>query len=671
MEIALSFSPAALSVARAGGRGTSPEPYAPPPANWRMPATVLVSSGFSASHAVLTAAQAAVGAKTRPGVTVTDGSEEYIEWTVAEAGDAILSFVPSTDGGTYTVEVNDQDQGFAKQHPAGADEVGNAADTNKRGRRQGMLLEGIVAGDVIRLTIAASGGNVAIRPLLHLKPAIGTWDAHLIFGASREDYGLSTRNMEELIVAQDATRDPIVFNFAKAGADLATLAGYSAGMAAIYSGLARFAYIGSCMGNTISIQRPWDSGENAAITGHLTTILTQLEDAGIGVCFGSTSYRQYNTPDVRADDQDDGSLPYNENILHPFLAANLPDAYDASLARAKVDDYLLVLYDRANLQDEMHGNDTQYGKERLNLYNSWYRRCATGTWSYTSQIETRVAGAEAASTTQATALTQYNEATYAIYALTSSSAKTALQARLDAIYPTVLFFEAKRLIAVAEGVASQEAVDAAQAMLDAAELAGYVDAASPDTISEQQERVDAIVVAAYDQIINVNFAPYSGQAEGWNNTAAYTPTGVAVADLIDDADAATGVGLSVTNTASATTYNGGFTSGVEGIIDNAVNSAWSDASNAIAFKFIGLDPEKTYDLLLMGCRNTANFTPVKFTVNGIDLTPEYNTAGNSSNFNFVSGVSPGGSGEIAVTAARGAGSSYVYLSVCRLFRNAA
>lgn len=641
-------------------RGAS---YAAPPEDWRMPATVTVSAGLSASEAALDAAQATADAKTRPSVTVGSGNTEYIEWTVAEAGDCILSFIGSNNNGSYAITVDTVDEGFALAIPGGSPSLDNV-------RRQGHLMT-LTAGQVVRLTITATGGSVVVSPLLHLKPASGPWDAHLIFGASRENQGSGSYDMETTLIADYPTRDPLVFNYSLGTQRVDQLAAIADDAALAFGGLARYAYCGgSMMTNNVIQNRPYDSSELATINSSLDTIQSEFEGAGMTMCFSSIAFGNFgNVIDV--ENQDGGALEYDNSALGPWIATNLPDVWDSAAVRPKMDIHLLIMNDRGNLSDTVHGNGTQYAAERAYISEVWHGYIYTGSWTYTRIAELRVAEAEAEVGDEANLYDAYLEATYAVYPMPTSSLKTDWEARIADIAGEALFYHAKDLITVAEGSATQGDVDAAQAALDAAETAGFVDMASPNTLAEQQQRIDDIVVATHDQIINIAFGGTTPATTGWTRLSTGTSAGTLIADCNDDQGNPTGIALVFDSAGVGNLTNSGLVSAIPDIPSSILAKMLYDNSGSaiqIAGRFTGLDPAKTYDVVVMCSSSGAAPRPVRITIQGTIL-PDIEQAGNVSNPGLVTDVVPNGSNEISFEASKISGGVTTYLCALQLKRH--
>jgi hypothetical protein len=640
----------------ARGSGT---PIALPPADWRMPATTTTSGGLSGSLAALQTAQATSAAKTVPSVTIGSGATEYIEWTVAEAGTLLLSFAHGGAIGTITITKNTVSQSFAPIFPSGGDVAGNGASLP--GRRQHMKLA-VAANDVIRLTCVAGAAARTLEPLLHKIPATGPWNAILVAGASREDQGCSSKSLENNIRAVFPNSDPVVFNYAFSGATIDVLNGQQAAMNTAYVGSAYAVIVGSAIGNNVSNSRPYDASDKTTLDPLIDTFFTGLSGYG-KIYAGNQSYRAYTAPDTAPATQLNGSREYNDSVWMPKVLQYAPHCYSSSMARTYSDEYLVSLDERVNLTDEVHGNGTHYAAIRAGHVDSVVRHFLTNSWG-TAPAESRVAEAEAAATTKATALTVYTEATYAMTALSASSAKTAWEARLATIYPTVLFYEAIRLIDAAEIALTQLTKDAAQDALDAAVTAGYTGGTSPNTVTEQQARIDAIVITSYDQIIRTRLGSTTA-ITNWNSFAPGTSAigTVLSSALVDETGTATTVGMEITNAGTGNSNNTGMVSAISEIPTAALTATWTDTSNAIGLKYTGLEPARVYDLVLLPCRSSGTASNVRFTVNGIVRTPDKPSGNNQSDPLYVTGVSPTAGGEIEILAGRGTGSSFAYFTV--------
>ena len=621
-----------------------------PPIDWRMPADVTTSGALAAFAPTLNEASATSGARRRPVVTIPDSSTQWIEWTVTDAGEAILSFIPRAATGAYAIGVDGVEQSFAKAIPEGTNEVA---------RRQAIRLT-VAAGQVIRLTITTSGGALDIEPLLHRKPDAGPWDALLVFGPSLLQTGYPSSAMESSILAAFPTRDPIVFNYARTSYTAAQLAAISDEAVAHFGDCARYAWVGGILVNGMANDVP-GATKIAADTAQLTTIFDNFEGAGLTVGMGTTRYIKYSGTGA-PEDQSTGARAYDSAIVSPFIASRIPDLYDFAIQRPRVDEYLLDLFHRDLHSDYIHGSGAQYALERAMIADTFLRRIYTGSWSYVSQIEARIAMAEADSTDSAKAVASHTEAGYAVRALDPGAPRDAFQARLHAVWPRVLFFDAKRLIAIAalSTAAADKAV--AQDALDAADAAGFVDMASPDTVAEQQVRIDAIVGVAFDQIVQVQFGN-AASTGGWNGVAPggnISAPGTAY-PLVDSMGSASGVSLVVEGVISPTNSTTGPTAGsqIEEFPDPRLQYlVLTSNGGGLNTKFTGLDNGARYDLVAVGTGNNGANRRTALVVAGVNYGDrgENDRLGNPWR---VPNLVPVG-GEIDVNFVRGTGSGYTY-----------
>ena len=634
-----------------------------PPADWRMPATV--ASDIAGGQAALAPAQAGAASKARPSVVVANGETKFAEWTMGAAGTLLYSQIVTSDGAATALTRNGADLGFTAY----------GTQTNKR---NGLKLA-VAAGDVIRATWQANGANRTIYPLLHAIPAAGAFDAYLLDGASREEAHGSLL-FENSVIGQFAGRDPVIFNRAQSGATIDGIAAGTAAKAATYAGMVNVVLLGTIAGNNVTNNRPYGPAQKTNIDAALETIFASY--AAFKIVMSNTSYRQYPAPNpVTPDAQGDGSLPYNDAIIHPYLAAHLPEYYDAALKRSRIDEYLEVLFDRANLNgDGIHSSANGYTNVRALWTDRYFRYRYTGAWG-TAQIEKRIAGAEGAASdasSAAVARAAFNEATYALLALEATAAKTALQTRLNAALPDVLFKEADTATAAAEAAGTQPAKDAAQAATDA-----LVAAEGPSARAQGlQTRIDAIVIGGGSTLQTVLIRCGNGGAlAGWNNADERgAPLGVWIANLANDEGAATGWEYGYTDGAETGDQNwAGLSTQTAGtstvswvpnaVTDRALNKGSVNAANIARWHFSGLDPAKLYDIDLFARRTGGTNKQVVFVVGGQTM-PETDAGNNLSIVASAAGVSPAG-GRIECGAYGGSAGSFAYLTAMRIRERAA
>lgn len=627
-----------------------------------MPAIVATSSGLSGSQSALASASAAPVSKARPSATVASGSTDWIEWEVQASGQALLSFIPRSSGHGFAIALDGEDQNFAKAIPVG---------TGESNRRQAHVMT-VTAGQKIRLIIAANGAACTIEPLLHLIPASGPWDAHLLIGPSLLQDGYQSSAYESSIRAVFPNRDPVAFNYARTGYTVAQIDGIVPQALVHFGQAARYAWCGGLLANDIANDAP-DAAKISSRATSMAAIVDKLEGAGLTVGMGSTRYIKYSGDAVPAN-QTTGTRPYDLAITFPFIRERLPQLWQADIDRPRYDEYLLTLNSRDLHSDHIHGSSAQYALERTAIAETWHRFLYTGTWGYTPQIERILAEAEAAATNEADAFVRYIEADFAVIGLGSGGPKDAFRARLEAIRATTLFFEAKRLIAVAEASKAPADKTAAQNALDAARAAGFVDRASPDTIAEQQTRIAAIAGATFDQIVQIVFGTAAPGVANWNgfafsgNTSAPTPHA-----LVDERGAASGVSLVVENLLGPSNFTNGPQSGsqIAEFPDPLIRSVMViSTGNGLDAKLTGLVPGRVYDIVAVGSGNSGLGRRTALFVNGVNQG-DRDERDRLANPWRVSSVAADANGKIGVDFFKGSGSGYVYAVGLVLKRHAA
>ncbi|MCV0383622.1 MAG: hypothetical protein K5799_09200 [Erythrobacter sp.] len=614
-----------------------------------MPATVATSQGLSASQPSLASASDAPASKGRPSVTVASGATEWIEWTVRDSGTALLTFIPRSSGHGFAVALDGVAQDFAKAIPAG---------TGESNRRQAQLLD-VMQGQTIRLTVTANGAACTLEPLLHLIPEAGPWDAHLLIGPSLLQDGYQSSAYESSIRAVFPNRDPVAFNYARTGYTIAQIDGIVPQALAHFGQAARYAWCGGLLANDIANDAP-DAAKISSRAASMVAIVDKLEAAGLTVGMGSTRYIKYSG-DAAPAIQTTGTRLYDLAITFPFIRDRLPQLWQADIARPRYDEYLLSLNSRDLHSDYIHGSSAQYALERIAIAETWHRFLYTGGWSYTSQIERIVAEAEAGATSEANAAPRYEEGDYAVIGLADGSARDAFRARLDAVYPTVLFHEAKRLIAVAEASKAPADKTTAQEALHAAHASGYNGQTAPNTLADQQVRIDAIVAAAFDQTVQVIFGTSTPSLANWNGFALGAIASPTSYPLVDSQGAASGVSFVVENLPSCSNFTGGPAtgSGIAEFPDPILRNSLVTSSGNMNAKLTGLLPGRVYDIVAIATGNNQYRRRTALVVNGVNRG-ERDDRHLLDNPWRVANIAADSNGEIDLDFNRGAGSSYIY-----------
>lgn len=625
-----------------------------------MPATVSVSSGLTGSLTSLQSAQATAASKLRPSVTVAQGVTETISYAVdSSTTDLIWTWV-GPNMGTIVPSIDGSPISYTPQFPEGSDMYGSTG-----GRRQFVL---VPAGGARTLSLAITGGTggSTVYPLLFKKPASGPVDTHLYNGQSREAQNIDCRVLENDIIAAFPGKEPLVFNWARSSQNAAWNASVAPAAAALYAGCVSYVTFGSVLGNDENSYHPYTPDQKAGLDASLASMYSAY--AGFIPAPGNTSYR------IRSalPDHSQGSAPYNDAVGHPAIAAYAPDYYNATYLRAWVDEYEAIRSARGALTDDRHGAAIQ---TRALWVATHHKRVYDGSWAgVVPQVEKRVLEAEAAATVKATAMVAYTEAAYMMPELAASAGKTALQARVDAVRPVAMFYEAVRLIDVADASKTEGDKTTAKTALDAAVTAGYTGGTDPNTYLYQNGRITAIVTASHDQIIKLAFGSNTGIA-GFNRSS-IVALGVVFANLKDINGVDTGISLTLTNAPTGVNTQTGLVSAVADVPDAALTATWSDTSNQIGADLDGMPAGRLWDIAFMSSRVSGTPSATRITVNG-SVIGDMQNDNNVSQTVLASGVAPNGAGKTTLLASKGtvddtgSTSSFTYLTVMIMKRRTA
>ncbi|MGB3738386.1 MAG: hypothetical protein WA948_03435 [Pontixanthobacter sp.] len=606
-----------------------------PPADWRMPAEVATDTEALDQ---LTAASANAAAKDRPVVTLPGSATRYAEWVMDATGTLFYSQIASGPGVNTALSLNGAKLSFA--------------NTPEAEQREGVAIP-VDAGDVLRAIWTTGSSARNVHPLLHKRPDTGPWDSHLFIGASRED-DQPNLGWETDIIAAHPGRDPVIFVDGQSGGNVQNIAADAPARAAQYAGMAHYVLAGTLIGNNVSNGRPYDAAQFDSIHTALDTIRAAY--GAFEFAMSNTSYRQYRTdPAVTPANQQDGSAPYNDRIVHPWVAANLPELYDPTIKRSRVDEYLEVLLDRNALIDGIHG---AYAGVRALWTDSWFRFVYTRAWG-PSQIERRIADAEAKardSSPAANSRTAFTEAEFALAALEQTDAKDELAGRLDAISGAVLRKIADEATGRAETTRTQEAKETAQSAIDAAAAAGA-------DVSALQTRLDAVTVniASPAQIIRIQSGGGT-RAPGFNLANEHaTGDGIHVANLKDIDGKDTGIVYQYRDgpEQGPQTWLGTISqaAGVsqiawlpDAVTTRGVYGRVSGITPISRSQLTGIPAGKVCDIEFYGTRSGSAGRNTVFGVNGTAL-PQIDAANNYSHLARAVGVTPvDGSITLSVTA---------------------
>ena len=637
--------------------------------DWRMPATVSVSSGISSAQTALATAQATAASKTRPSFTVLAGGVEYVEWTVTQAGKLCLSWIGQTKDTTVTITQNGTNVNFTVQTPGGSGTDGDI-DAIAGGRRQ-FVLRDVAVNDVIRMTVSVgSVGTVTISPLLHKKPVGNVAHSFVGYGSTREQQGWGCKAMEDAIIAAYPNADPLFFNPSFGGQLLSGVVSVVNTWATTYAPIADYVILGSVLGNDVTANRPWATGQNAALVTSLDSLKTKLNSAGHAtsrIFLTETSFRQYSAaPAVVLPDQTAGSYPYNLNILEPWMATNLPHCWDSSLMRSRLDDYAQILRYRSELTDGVLG---AYPRSIATVVESLLPYLRNGAWTAAAnRIEPVVALAEAtasdASATLIAAQAAQNEAQYQIDSLATSAAKTAYNTRFQTIRGNVYYKAALAAVVNYEGAKTSEAKAAATSAMSA--LSGLEGTTS--RVTALQARIDAVGTMTILRTVKIHSGSDTAPDASFNSVNEANGSGTKISNLKDINGNATGFSYNFTsNITKQTGTNTALTSNISWLPDAALSTTIFSNSSPSTFELAGLDDTKVYDLYLHAARTGAGADKnTIFTVNGTDLVPQQNANNNTSVTSAAYNITSSG-GKVSISVRPGSpNSGYWYLSNMRL-----
>lgn len=405
--------------------------------------TVSASSGATFSRVATTQAadtsnntaliSALAANNARPSYTLAANTARTIAWKIGAvaAPGAFIAYIVDKSGYTAVAEqsadsTNGTDGTWTRLtdaivFPAGGTSSQGAANT----RQIAMVPAG--AASWVRLTLTHTASANVFYPAVYQRPTSGLSNVWLGVGASLEGYGMWSKDMEDAMVAAYPAQDPVFLRYAVGGTTVSTIKNSPAEVAATHwANLFSYVIVGNAIGNDITNNQPISGTSQTTINTIRTNYDTLLNGFPGKIVFPvRTTYRAYSGVSPTA--QAGGSLPFNQQIVDPSVAANQSSAYDSALAIPRVDLYSTALLNRGSLNSGDPVHYSTYVWYQAELVRTAVRFAYTGAWPV-SFIETQVAKAE--STTLAADI---NEAQYSINSLGTSSAKSALQARLSAI----------------------------------------------------------------------------------------------------------------------------------------------------------------------------------------------------------------------------------------------
>lgn len=635
------------------------------PTDWRMPVSAAYDS--AASSTLISGMAASSTAKTLPEYTVAVGATRTVALRLPAGGAGFIYYQHSGNPANVVVTAavsadttNGLTDGNWTALTAGlrGSSVASAdSEAKKNFNGQWVSYPASVVERVVRMTVAVSGSATGASTI-----RIGTFqrlakmDSILVCSMSIYAIALHGDDMRTKAIADFPTRDPITFNWSVSGSTSSEhLTGATEALAADMPISAMVCAVGM-NGSQGSFASKTTTTLNNNLRNPQRSIKAACDAAGIAYYLQRESWRSRG--DVNQ---------YNNAVIDPLILELSPSVYDAAYAIGRGDTYTPIRENPALLTDGVHPGATGETFFRQAFFDAPYR-AFIGLSFPEAYVSRSVGTAETNATVKASAKTTYDTALANVADLPASAGKTALAARLAAINATVLFYEAVRLIDEAAGNPTTGTKETAQTALNAAQAAGYAGTVAPNTIAAQQERLTAITVSSFDQIVQFRFGS-SGAVTGWNANDVTDATHTA--NALDNAGNATGIRL-VLSRNTGFMNSGTQASGPSTMPDfpDAILDAYIGSSSVRFFATLsGLDPAKSYDISTANARVTAssNNTRVRARAGNASTTLTAATQlvlatnNTTTQLNF-NAITPNAAGEIVVEFFYGTGTSFAYLS---------
>lgn len=112
-------------------------------------------------------------------------------------------------------------------------------------------------------------------------------------------------------------------------------------------------YLDNLIGNDITGAQPISDDSPSSLTT-MRSLVDQIVAAfsGWNIFTSDITFREYTG--VTPSAPDNGSLPYNQQIMWPAILADNPDCFDKALGVSRINLYSWALYNRNWLQDQIH-----------------------------------------------------------------------------------------------------------------------------------------------------------------------------------------------------------------------------------------------------------------------------------------------------------------------------
>lgn len=245
-----------------------------------------------------------------------------------------------------------------------------------------------------------------LRVALFQRPAQGTPDDLVMLSGPSLMSPHSVLDMRTSLRTVNTARDPIIVNMARAGAVASDVVSET-----VVDGLTYYPDAGTLIldigGNDITNNRPYSptqqhllnalSAASAAISNH-PDCMPFLQ---------SVTWRNYPAPNAVNDllNPENGSKPYNDEQIYPWMRANQPWVWNAALGIPRLDLYSAIMFGGPSEMnaDGIHLITAGNARYRLAGFVEAYLRRTSGDWSRPSYVEQLIIAAETAATiTEAT-----------------------------------------------------------------------------------------------------------------------------------------------------------------------------------------------------------------------------------------------------------------------------
>lgn len=219
--------------------------------------------------------------------------------------------------------------------------------------------DGLTGQNIID-AINENTGKAEVSQIVALGASIinGTFSSDVSNLQNSVFYGLSGTPLDEQGVSGDDVSDLLL----RLPAILTT-----------YDGVENVVFVMHIGGNNVTDTRPYSAATLAELQGISTginQIIGLIEAAGHKLFMASISYRYY---DDGSASEEDGSLPYNQNIIEPIIKNRLPDSWDFVKNKPRFDMYNWTK-DNPDLMSADGVHPTTLGYEVLCEW--WYEQMA-------------------------------------------------------------------------------------------------------------------------------------------------------------------------------------------------------------------------------------------------------------------------------------------------------